>query len=141
MDLFAKHKDETLKELEARMQLRSYQPGESLYVRGAPGDELFWVRRGTVRIVAPLGAGRVKHIATFGRGDFFGGLAFLDSQPRSNDAIAETQTEVYVLSRDQFNQIAEQHKKLAFNLVTAMARTLALRLRHSDTELAMMQEY
>jgi SulP family sulfate permease len=141
MDLFAKHKDETLKDLEARMQLRTYQPGESLYVRGVAGDELYWVRRGTVRIMAPLGAGRVRHIASFGRGDFFGGLAFLDNQPRSNDAVAHTTTEVYVLSRDHFNQISEGHKKLAFNLVTAMARTLAMRLRYAEVELTMLQEY
>jgi len=141
MDLFAKRKDETLKELETRMQLRTYQPGEALYVRGAPGDELFWVRRGTIRIMAPLGAGRTRHIASFGRGDFFGGLAFLDNQPRSNDAVAHTVTEVYVLSREQFNQIAETHKKLAFNLIEAMARTLAMRLRHTEVELTMLQEY
>ena len=141
MDLFAKRKDETLQDLEARMQLRTYQPGEALYVRGAPGDELFWVRRGTIRIVAPLGAGRTRHIASFGRGDFFGGLAFLDNLPRTNDAIAHTVTEVYVLSREQFNQIADTHKKLAFNLIEAMARTLAMRLRHAEVELTMLQEY
>ena len=141
MDLFAKRKDETLQDLEARMQLRTYQPGEALYVRGAPGDELFWVRRGTIRIVAPLGAGRTRHIASFGRGDFFGGLAFLDNLPRTNDAIAHTVTEVYVLSREQFNQIADTHKKLAFNLIEAMARTLAMRLRHTEVELTMLQEY
>ncbi|MDP2823637.1 MAG: SulP family inorganic anion transporter [Sulfuritalea sp.] len=141
MDLFSKHKDETLQELEARMQLRTYQPGEALYVRGVPGDELFWVRRGAIHIMAPLGAGRTRHIASFGRGDFFGGLAFLDNLPRSNDAIAHTATEVYVLSREQFNQIADGHKKLAFNLITAMARTLAMRLRHAEVELTMLQEY
>ena len=141
MDLFAKHKDETLKDLEARMQLRTYQPGEALYMRGAAGDELFWVRRGAIHILAPLGAGRSRHIASFGRGDFFGGLAFLDNLPRTNDAIAHTATEVYLLSREQFNQIAEQHKKLAFNLMTAMARTLATRLRYAEVELTMLHEY
>ena len=141
MNIFARHKDETLKDLEARMQLRTYQAGESLYVCGASGDELFWVRRGAVRIMAPVGAGRVRHIATFGRGDFFGGLAFLDNQPRNNDAVAFTTTEVYVLSREHFNQIAEGHKKLAYTLVTAMARTLATRLRYAEVELTMMQEY
>ena len=48
---------------------------------------------------------------------------------------------MYVLSREQFNQLAESHKKLAFNLIMAISRTLALRLRHADTELAMLQEY
>jgi SulP family sulfate permease len=114
---------------------------ETIYVRGQPGDEIFWIRRGAVFIFAPMGAGRTRHVAAFGRGDFFGGLAFLDGQPRGNDAIANSDTEVYVLSREQFNQIAESHKKLANTLILAMARTLALRLRHADSELAMLQEY
>ncbi|HEY6897003.1 MAG TPA: SulP family inorganic anion transporter [Rhodocyclaceae bacterium] len=141
MDLFANRKDETLKDLEARMIQRSYQAGETVYAQGAAGDEIYWIRRGTIRIFAPLGAGRSRHIASFGRGDFFGGLAFLDGRPRGNDAIALNDTEVYVLTKEQFNQLADTHKKLAFNLVTAMARTLALRLRHADNELTMLQEY
>ncbi len=141
MEIFARHKDETLKDLEARIEMRSHQAGETIYMRGQPGDEIYWIRRGTVHILAPIGAGRMRHTASFGRGDFFGGLAFLDGQPRGNDATAVTDTDLYVLSREQFNQLAESHKKLAFTLVTAISRSLALRLRHADTELAMLQEY
>ena len=141
MDIFAGRKDETLQDLEARMTQRTYKAGETIYVRGAEGNEIYWIRRGTIRVFAPLGAGRTRHIASFGRGDFFGGLAFLDRRPRSNDAVAHTDTEVYVLSFEQFNLLADSHKKLAFTLVTAIARTLALRLRHADTELTMLQEY
>ncbi|MCE5181200.1 MAG: cyclic nucleotide-binding domain-containing protein [Betaproteobacteria bacterium] len=141
MELFRHRKDETLLDLETRMEKRHYQAGETIYSRGEAGDEVFWIRHGAVRIFAPLGAGRTKHIASFSRGDFFGGLAFLDGRPRSNDAIASTDTELYVLSREQFNLLADGHKKLALTLVTAMARTLSIRLRHADSELAMLQEY
>ena len=141
MELFRNNKDETLKDLEARMELRIYAAGQTIYARGEVGNEVYWIRRGTVRIFAPLGAGRTRHISSFGRGDFFGGLAFLDGNPRSNDAIAFNEVEVYVLSKEQFGHISDEHKKLAFNLVTALARTLALRLRHADTEMTMLREY
>ncbi|MGA9396456.1 MAG: SulP family inorganic anion transporter, partial [Azonexus sp.] len=87
MELFKNHKDETLKDLEARLEIRAYKAGESIYAVGAPGDAVYWIRRGTVRIFAPLGAGQTRHVASFGRGDFFGGLAFLDNRPRANDAV------------------------------------------------------
>lgn len=141
MNLFSTRKDETMQDLEARMELHSYKAGETIYIQGAPGDEIFWIRRGTVRIFAPLGGGRTRHIASFARGEFFGGLAFLDNQPRSDDAVALSDTEVYVLSREQFDVLAEEHKKLAFTLISAIARTLAIRLRNADTELTMLQEY
>lgn len=141
MEIFARHKDETLKDLEAHIEIRSHKAGEAIYMRGQPGDEIYWIRCGSVRIFAPIGAGRMRHIASFGRGDFFGGLAFMDRQPRGNDATAYTDTQMYFLSREQFNQLAETHKRLAFSLIMAISRTLALRLRHADTELATLQEY
>ncbi|KAF0167151.1 MAG: cyclic nucleotide-binding:Sulfate transporter/antisigma-factor antagonist [Rhodocyclaceae bacterium] len=141
MELFARHRDETLKELESRMTIRRFHQGEVLYSRGMPGDELYWVRRGAVRLVSTLGEGKKKPVASFGRGDFFGGLAFLDNLSRPNDAVAVTDGEVYVLTREEFNRIAEEHKKLAFNLAMAMARILAYRLRRTETKLTMLQEF
>jgi SulP family sulfate permease len=141
MELFKHRKDETLVDLESRLRLRTCAAGETVYSRGEQGDALYMIRRGSVKIFAPIGAGRTRHIATFGRGDFFGGLAFLDGRPRANDAVAAVETEFYVLSLDQFNVLAEEHKRLAFTLLLAISRTLALRLRHADTEIAMLHEY
>ncbi|MEF8707797.1 MAG: hypothetical protein V5B38_02500 [Candidatus Accumulibacter propinquus] len=46
----------------------------------------------------------------------------------------------YVLQREQFEKLKEEHKRLAFHLVEAVAKVLALRLRYSDKELMAMQE-
>ena len=141
MELFKHRKDETLADLEARLEKRTYAAGQAIYSTGEVGDAIYLIRRGSVKIFAPIGAGRTRHIATFGRGDFFGGLAFLDGRPRGNDAVTATETEFFVLSLEQFNKLAEEHKKLAFTLLTAISRSLALRLRHADTEIAMLHEY
>ena len=141
MELFKNRKDDTLADLDARLERRTYPAGATIYSRGEPGDAIYLIRRGTVRIFAPLGAGRTRHVASFGRGDFFGGLAFLDGHPRGDDAVAATETEFFVLSQEQFSLLADEHKRLAVTLLTALARSLALRLRHADTEIAMLQEY
>ncbi|MGE5491255.1 MAG: SulP family inorganic anion transporter [Actinomycetota bacterium] len=141
MELFKHRKDETLVDLESRMQQRIFAAGETIYSRGESGDCIYLIRRGAVRIFVPIGAGRIRHIATFGRGDFFGGLAFLDGSPRGNDAIASAETEVYVLSLEQFSKLADEHKRVAYTLVTEIARTLARRLRYADKEISMLQEY
>lgn len=135
MELFKSHKDETIADLEARMQVRSFKAGETIYTMGDQQQELFLIRRGAVRITAPIsGSRQMHHIATFGRGDFFGGLAFLDEHARSDNAIAHTDIDLFVLSLEQFNLLAENHKKLALLLITAISRTLAQRLRHADGE-------
>lgn len=35
----------------------------------------------------------------------------------------------------------EEHKRLGYNLLEGLARTLAIRLRHSDQAMTMLQEY
>jgi SulP family sulfate permease len=135
MDLFQGRKDETLADLEGRMTQRSVPAGENIYNVGDQEHELFLIRRGAARIMAPVGGSRqLHHIATFGRGDFFGGMAFLDDRARSESAIAHTDIDLFVLPLDQFRQLAEDHKKLALLLITAISRTLAHRLRHADGE-------
>jgi len=135
MDLFQGRKDNTLADLESRMQQRTVKAGEIIYAMGDQDRNLYLIRRGALRIMAPIsGSRQLHHIATFGRGDFFGGLAFLDDKPRGDNAVAFTDIDLFVLSYEQFNQLADDHKKLAFLLITSISRTLAHRLRHADGE-------
>jgi len=141
MALFQGRKDATLSDLEACMEKRSYKAGETIYAEGDAGNELYLIRHGEVRIMSTVGGSRqLHHIATFGRGEFFGGLAFLDRRPHGNHAIAHRDTELFVLTLEKFNQLAEAHKRVAFILLSAIARTLAIRLRHADGELTLLQE-
>jgi len=135
MDLFQGRKDATLADLQTRLEQRNLKAGETIYAVGDHDRNLYLIRRGAIRIMASIsGSRQLHHLATYGRGDFFGGLAFLDDLARSDTAIANTDIELYVLSYEQFNQLAEEHKKLAFLLITAISRTLAHRLRQSDGE-------
>ncbi|MFZ2853236.1 MAG: SulP family inorganic anion transporter [Rhodocyclaceae bacterium] len=141
MELFQGRKDATLVDLEACMEKRSWKAGESIYRCGDAGDELYLIRSGEVRLLVSSGGSlQMHHIATFGRGDFFGGLAFLDRRPRGNEAVAFQDTQMFVLTLEKFNQLAEEHKRIAFIMLSAIARTLAVRLRHADDELLLLQE-
>ena len=140
IEMFAGYREDTLADLAAAMQVRHYAAGETIYAAGSPGDELYWVRRGSVRQATVVGDKAVRQLAGFGRGDYFGTLAFLDNAPRPNDAVAVTDTEAYVLTRKDFQQLAKKHHKLAFNITAAVARTLATRLRRAQLQLLAMKE-
>jgi SulP family sulfate permease len=135
IDLFLGRKESTLAALESCMDKRSYKAGEKIFAQGDEGDEMFLIRRGAVRIVLPLSETQRHHLATFGRGDFFGEMAFLDPAPRSADALAFTDTDLFVLSRKRYDTLAEEHKKLAIGLVLGVARVLSIRLRYANAEL------
>jgi len=141
LELFRDHKEETLIDLEACLERRTIDKGGKVYAFGDPGNELYLIRRGAVRITLPAnGEASGHHALTYGRGDFFGGMAFLSQMTRFNDATALEETELFVLQREQFEKLREEHKRLACHLVEAVAKVLALRLRYSDKELMAMQE-
>jgi len=139
IELFRNRKPATLAELEDCMDKRSYRAGEKIFGRGDEGDELLLIRRGSVRVMLPLSEKQSHHLATFGRGDFIGEMSFLDGAARSADAIAFTDTDLYVLSRKRFDEVASGHKRLAINLFEGIARMLALRLRFTNSELRLLQ--
>jgi SulP family sulfate permease len=119
---------------------RSSKAGEKIYSVGDRGDQLFLIRRGIVQMMVPSEVTGGHHLATYGRGDFFGGLSFLDGQRRGNEAISQTDTELFVLRRESFDKLKEQHKRLAQSLLEAIARMLAMRLRYGDIELAALRD-
>lgn len=139
IDLFQGRKDDTLQDLEAILTPASWRAGEHIFRAGDVQTNLYLLRSGEVRIMARGGATGEKHLATYGRGDFFGGLAFLDHRPRSSDAIATCPTQAYVLTLDDFNQLAETHKRTALILLWNIARATAVDLRNTDRELALLE--
>lgn len=139
IDLFRQRKPETLAILEACMEKRSYKCGERFFSCGGSGDELFIIRSGLVRIVLPISDKQHHHLGTFGRGAFFGEMAFLDGDVRSADAIAFSDTEVFVLSRKNFDSFAEEHRKLGLGLMEGLASVLARRLRYTNAELRALE--
>ncbi|MFY9327427.1 MAG: SulP family inorganic anion transporter [Georgfuchsia sp.] len=139
IELFSGRKAETLLALEQCMEKRFCKAGEKIFVRGETGDELFLIRRGAVRIVLPINDRQTHHLGTFGRGAFFGEMAFLDGDSRSAEAIAFSDVELFVLSRKAFDKFAEEHKKLALGLMEGLASVLASRLRYTNAELRVLE--
>jgi SulP family sulfate permease len=140
IELFKDRKRETLIELERQMEKRDIKAGDTIFSVGDRGDELFLIRKGTVRIILPLGGRQIRHLATFGRGSFFGEMAFLDGEARSADAVAFTDAHLYVLSRKSFDAFVDSHKMVAFNLMEGLASVLAGRLRYTNAELRALEE-
>ena len=139
IDIFKGRKEETMAALDACMAKRSVATGERIFASGETGDELFLIRRGTVRIMLPLNERQSIHLGSFGRGNFFGEMAFLDGATRSADAIAHNDVDLFVLSRKSFDMLASEHKKVAINLIEGLASALAARLRYANAEMRALE--
>jgi CRP-like cAMP-binding protein len=105
MPFFAGLDAAALDRLASGTRTRRFRRGEVVFHVGDPGDALFVISAGAVKITLPSENGEEAILATLQPGDVFGELALLDSAPRSATAVALEPTETMVLQRDRFRQL------------------------------------
>src|SRR6184192_4591820 len=99
-----------------------------LFHAGEPGNAMYLIERGKVRICVQAIDGHEVTLTEMGRGDFFGELALLDGQRRSADAIVSEDARLAVLSREHFLSFMRSNPNVALEMLTALVN----RLRHTD---------
>ena len=120
--LFADLDEPTLELVAAAMQTRRFRRAEVIFHAGDPGDALFVVTAGQVKITLPSDEGSEPAIlTTIGPGGFFGELALLDGAARSATAIALDGVEAQVLRRESFQQLLDEQPLLRHVLLVALA--------------------
>jgi SulP family sulfate permease len=142
LEIFKDCKEDSLVALVECLERRSVAKNEKVFSVGDAADRLYLIRKGAVRITTPVpGTSINRHRLTYGRGDFIAGLSFVTRAASfSADATALEDTSLYVLHRESFEKLSEEHRRLAFNLMEAIAKVLAMRLNYADKELLATQE-
>ncbi len=104
------------------LRVRRFRRGEVIFHAGDPGDSLFIVAAGSVKITVTAEDGAEPAIlTTIGPGGFFGELALLDGAPRSATAAAVEAVETLVLRRDAFDRLVDSELALRRALLEALA--------------------
>ena len=114
-----------------------------LFHAGEPGNAMYLIERGKVRICVQAIDGHEVTLTEMGRGDFFGELALLDGQRRSADARVAEDARLAVLSRDHFLSFMRSNPNVALEMLTALANRLRRTdelLRHSVTRNVNVEE-
>jgi CRP-like cAMP-binding protein len=121
---------DSLSAIAASLRTRRYRKGEVIFHEGDPGDCLFVVASGTVKVVLPSEDGEEAILASLSRGDFFGELALLDGAPRSAGAVALQATEMLVLPREQFGAMVASQPAIRDALLSSLAAELRRLTQH-----------
>ena len=140
MELLKGTSADSLAELQGIVRERAYEAGQAVCRQGDQADEIFFIRRGAVKVVLRLSQDKTLHLATFTQGDVFGDLAFLLPGVRTADVVAEGHTELFILPRRNFDSFAAQHLKTSNRVFMRLAEMLAARLRHADAELSALRD-
>jgi CRP/FNR family transcriptional regulator, cyclic AMP receptor protein len=126
--LFADLDAASLGQIAQVMRRRAFRPGEAIFHRDDPGQVLYVIKDGRVRIRLTSAEGQEVALAIFGAGESFGEMAILDGQPRSADAIAVDKVEVYTLQRQDFVSVVTKHPEIAIEVM----RVLSQRIRDAN---------
>lgn len=96
---------------------RALARNEVLFQKGDPGDALYALRRGQVRIGTGTEEGRAVTLNILGPGDVFGEIALLDGHPRTAEAVALEPAELFVVQRRDFLALVEREGALAVRII------------------------
>ena len=106
------------------LRTRRFRRGEVIFHLGDPGDALFIVMSGAIKIMLPSDAGDEAILATLRPGDVFGELALLDGAPHSAGATAVEPVETMSLARVPFQNLIEADRGLRTALLSGLAAEL-----------------
>lgn len=110
---------------------KSYPKGSVILFEDDPGDSLFIVREGRVKVVLVSEEGREVILGILGVGDHFGELSLIDDEPRSAHVVAMEESTLLVLRRDDFRRRVEANPAVAWALLIEMSH----RLRRADEKI------
>lgn len=96
---------------------RSFRNGEMVFAQGDPGDALYAVVTGRVRISAGAADGREIFLNIMEPGDTFGEIALLDGGARTASATATAGSELVSIRRDHFFSLLEREPRVALELL------------------------
>ncbi len=86
--IFADLAEEDIRDLMAAAKRRTFRAGEVIFHRDDPGQVLYMIKEGKVKICLISPDGQEISLAVLGAGEYFGEFALYDGLPRSADAIA-----------------------------------------------------
>src|SRR6266581_7591617 len=117
-------------ESEAFVQLCRYakhttlKRGATLFSKGDPGNSLYAVISGTVKMSISSPDGRNAILNLVGPGEVFGEIALLDARARSADAIANSNCELFVIDRREFIPFVKEQPTLAMKFIELLCERL-----------------
>jgi CRP/FNR family transcriptional regulator, cyclic AMP receptor protein len=122
--IFAELGGDELQRISSLCHTRQLAAGELLFRKGDPGNALFGIRRGQIRIETGTSGGRRLTLNFMGPGDLFGEVALLDGESRTAAATAGEPTELFVLRREDFLACLEREPKAAIKLIRLLCRQI-----------------
>lgn len=110
--LFSELQPDELGGVVGRLRHHSFGPGSVLVNEGEPGESLFVLSQGRVKVTTRGPRGKPVHLAELKEGDFFGEVSLLTGKPRTATITSVEETEVLELTRQDLLELEKSHPRV-----------------------------
>ncbi|WP_411285382.1 Crp/Fnr family transcriptional regulator [Lapillicoccus sp.] len=130
--LFSALDDEAGRALLSEMGTTRMERGDILFREGDPGDRLYVIGEGKIKLGRTSPDGRENLVAILGPGEMFGELSLFDPGPRTMTATAVAETQLMALGNESLTGLLTGRPEVSKTLLAALAQ----RLRRTNEHLA-----
>ena len=127
LGLFADVDSDALRDITSHLVLRHFPAGELIYAEGTPGDGMYFIESGEVRLSSDS-SGQGQFLERKRAGESYGEMALLTGRTRAEAAKALDDTTVWALYKSDYDDLIVVHPTLSL----ALSRALSGRLSASD---------
>ena len=136
VSLFVESPDDVLEELANLMGAVTVPMGRAVFAKGDPGDALYIVVDGKVRV---HDGDRTMNF--LGRREFFGEMGVLDPNPRSASVTAVEETQLYRLNQDALSSLMNRRPEVAQGIIRVLVQRLRARMREMADDYNYIQQF
>jgi CRP-like cAMP-binding protein len=103
---------------------RQVRRGEVLFLEGDPGEQLYYIKSGRVKVFKTSADGKEQVLRIFQAGETFNEVPIFDGGPNPASAMVLEKGIVYVLHRDDIRHLLSEHSAIALSVIQVLAGRL-----------------
>jgi MFS family permease len=127
--LFSHTPENVLSSIAPIMKEVAYSESQEIFAKGDLGDSMYVIYAGEVGIYDGT-----KQLALFDKGEIFGELALLDTEPRSATTVAESDVLLFRIDQEDFFELMEERDEILKNVL----RILCQRIRVQNEKMRLL---
>ncbi len=116
----------------------AYRANEMIFSEGDTGDKFYLILSGAVRISRTVPGMGEEALAVLRQGAYFGEMSLIDEFPRSADARCHERCRLFVLRKEDLEDLLFVDRDLAYEILWNFVRTLSQRLRETNDKMTFL---
>ena len=123
-----------LESLESKLEKRKVAKDTVIFQEGTVGNEMYLITSGEVEISIKRNDSKLV-LAELGESSFFGEMALITDRPRTASATAVVDSEIYALSKEEFQRLLVKEPQLSARMLLAISEILCDRIQSTNENL------